>query len=69
MDPGCRSVRKRKLYQGTFIWIEFWGASRSFAPQANFFIEHSRYTLGEKIPLRTGGRNAPQAKKNLLSRL
>jgi hypothetical protein len=37
-------------YQGTFIWIEFWAASRTFAPQANFFLEYSRYTLKKKTP-------------------
>jgi hypothetical protein len=44
------------IYQATFIWIEFWGASRSFAPQANLFLEYSRYTLQKKTPSQNRGR-------------
>eukprot|EP01049_Picozoa_sp_SAG25_P006469 SAG25_NODE_487_length_7465_cov_4.695900_4_plen_58_part_00 len=44
------------------------GRIKIFCAAGKFFLEHSRYTLGEKIPLRTGGRNAPQAIFFLLSR-
>ena len=35
--PDWKFLLVQYVYQATFIWIEFWGASRSFAPQANFF--------------------------------
>eukprot|EP01047_Picozoa_sp_COSAG01_P101613 COSAG01_NODE_31321_length_599_cov_3.230000_1_plen_57_part_00 len=43
-------------------------AIKNFCAAGKIFLEYSRYTLKKKIPLRTGGRNAPQAKFFLLSR-
>jgi hypothetical protein len=42
------------------------GGIKIFCAAGKIFLEYSRYTLKKQIPLRTGGRNAPQAKKKLI---